>query len=57
MKDAITAVHDGAPDDRQPFHPDQSRRLVAIEKGWVAGRTVAYEERERAATRFEHSVK
>jgi hypothetical protein len=29
---------------------------VAIEKGWVAGRTVACEERERAATRFEHSV-
>lgn len=38
-------------------HPGRSRRLVAIEQGWTAGRKIALEERELATKRAEHSIK
>lgn len=57
LNEAQANIRTMAQENETASHPGRSRRLVAIEQGWVAGRTVANEEKELAAKRAEHSIK
>lgn len=57
LNEAQANIRTMAQENETPSHPGRSRRLVAIEQGWVAGRTIANEEKELATKRAEHSIK
>lgn len=53
LSEAQSNVLSLAQENETASHPGRSRRLVAMEEGWIAGRTIALEEKGLAAKRAE----
>jgi hypothetical protein len=56
LNEAQSNILKMAQENETASHPGRSRRLVAIEEGWTAGRTIALEEKALAAKRAAHSI-
>ena len=54
LSEAQANIRNMAQEKETPSHPGRSRRLVAVEEGWKAARTVALEETDLAAKRAGH---
>lgn len=57
LNEAKANINAMAQENETPSHPGRSRRLIAIEEGWTAAKTVSQHEKELAANRAGRSNK